>query len=181
MKTKKKTTRKPAKKKAFDVKNYKANGMNAGLVLGGLIGAHVVDSTLEKVTAIKNEKIKKAIPLAIGVIALGLSDKRIASVGSGMAAFGAVSLARNVLGLSGSSAGVNGISEGTKAMISKLLPNLGSTDYPMVYAGGYNQPISFEPVTIDTAHTELSGVSENPYAEYADLSGSMDADSYFNA
>lgn len=169
---KKKST--PAKKKAWDAKNYKKVGKTAGLFAVGLAAGTFADDALKGVTAIKDERLKKAIPMVAGVALAGMNNPTAQTIGIGMGVYGLVSTFRKTVGLSGADENGKGLSEETKAMLNKFIPALGEVDYPTSYASseGY---YPMEPHTVDVAHE----VVENNI--YQNLSGAnrMVAENYF--
>jgi hypothetical protein len=172
MKKTKTTKRKGASAKKskgldFSVKNLKQNSMNLAATTGGFMGAHAIT----KVVPLSNEKLKKAIPLVLGVAASASGNRSISSAGAGMVAYGVVSVAREFLGLG--AAPISGISdnETVQKIANLLLPSLGNSDgYALVYGANDGYP-SFEPVE-DVNYVELNGAfDENPF-----LAGSFESD-----
>lgn len=162
MKTKKTTKRKgsttrKSKGLDFSTKNLKSNSMNVAATLGGFMASHA----LVKVIPLQNEKVKKAIPLGIGLVAAASGNSKVSAAGAGMVAYGFVSVAREFLGLGATP--VSGISdnETVQKLANLLLPSLGNSNpYAMVYSQG-DYP-RFEPVE-DISHIELNGFNENPF------------------
>lgn len=152
-----------------DVKQLKDTAINTALpVIGGLM----VSNAIDKVAPIKNEKIKGAIPIGLGLLAITFGGKQemVKNAGVGMVSFGTIKTLRTLLAGS-ENGGVGGITDNptVQKMVDYLLPNLGNAnDYPIVYHNPSiqeeGQQFRMEPITMDVDHEVLDGI-ENPYTE----------------